>query len=165
MKVEEGMYVLKRTISNPKPDRRVRDRWLKRFQWEEGWRFSIRRMRWQEVDQNDVPQPNIKCFELRFLGERYGECVTLIEKDGMLTDTCGADLPEEAEPALLTLVMALELSTDIDDQLEWIFRQRGSRVSDYAPDILMRLVRHEIVSLANVKAMLDESDEEDGEQP
>lgn len=171
MSLEEGIYILSRTIVNPRPDRRTRDQWLKAGEWEKGMRFSIRRAHWVERDRREtiegaggIVPGNVRVFELRFLGERYAETVNVFETDGIVT-SMRANIADEAESALIVLVGALVRSTDRDDELDWIFRQRGSRMSDVAGDVLYRLVCRGTVKLDDIRAVLSESDaEEDAEE-
>lgn len=163
MSLEEGIYILSRTIANPRPDRRTRDQWLKGNEWEKGMRFVVRRAHWIERDRAEAMAqvPGVRrVFELRFLGERYADYVNLFEKDGIVEHARG-NFPEEAEQAMLVLVAALVRSTERDDELDWIFRERGSRMADMAEDVLHRLVDCGTVKLDDIRVVLAESDAEE----
>ncbi len=163
MSLEEGIFVLSRTITNPRPDRRTRDQWQKALEWEKGMRFSVRRAHWIERDRADVTTGipgDRRVFELRYLGERYADYVNVFERDGIVEHARG-QFPEEAEPAMLNLVNALVRSMERDDELEWIFRQRGSRMSDMADGVLYRLVCRGTVKLDDIRATLAEWDAEE----
>jgi hypothetical protein len=163
MSLEEGIFILSRTITNPRPDRRTRDQWQKANEWEKGMRFVIRRAHWIERDRAEamatVPGER-RVFELRYLGERYADYVNLFEKDGIVEHARG-NFPDEAEQAMLVLVTALVRSTDRDDELDWIFRSRGERMADMADGVLYRLVDRGTVKLDDIRAALAEWDAEE----
>src|SRR5271163_152212 len=112
MSLEEGIFILTRSIANPKPDRRVRDQWCKAGEWEKGWRFVIRRSHWIERERADAlkkvevavaSESTLRIFELTYLGERYARTVTVYERDGIVVEVRG-DVSEAAEPAMINLV-------------------------------------------------------------
>jgi len=162
--LQEGIYVLTRDITNPRPDRRTRGKaWLKVDEWEKGMRFSIRRAHWLEKDLSESGSlRDRRCFELRYLGERYAGYVNVFEQGGIVEHVRG-NFPEDAEQAMIVLVSALARSTERDDELEWIFLDRGTTMGHCAEDILHRLICHGKVTLDDVRAMMVESDVEDEE--
>ncbi len=167
MSLEEGIFILSRTITNPKPDRRVRDQWCKAVEWQKGWRFVVRRSRMIERERAEAlkdakvaVESSLRIFEVTYLGERYARSVTVYERDGIVAEVRG-DVSEAAEPAAINLVNALVLSTDEDDALDWIFRQRGTRMSDCANGVLHRLVHRGTVKLDDIRAVMAEEDAEE----
>ena len=162
-----GIYTLSRRIENPRPDRRVRDRWLSALVWKAGTRFAVRRAVWFENElaqmahgADAVALKTIATYELTSLDDRYSERVLIIVHDGgAVTHARGGD--DQQEAALLDLVTALVPSTAPDDALQWVFVDRGDGTSLHgcAP-ALFRLVRRGVVTIDQVREVLAEYDAE-----
>lgn len=163
--MQVGIFVLTKTIANPKPDRRMRDKWLAAPEWKEGSRFALRRAWWQERGEKDTPasnKPKSECYELEFLGERYSEKVAIIKRDGT---TRVRTVLEEQEPAMLDLLDSLRLSLELDDRLKWVFLEHGDRINDHATDIVFRLVHQSVLTVDQVrKAYQERNAEYDAEE-
>jgi hypothetical protein len=161
--MKEGIFTLKTTITNPKPDRRVRDEWLAAAEWPQGGRFSVRRAPWIEENWNRGSEPvRAHAYELRSVDSRFGPSVTFVERSGHLT-VVEARGDAARENALRSLVAHLTESTAPDDALLWIFIRHGdgSNVSAVARMVLFRLVREGAVTLAQVDAAIAACDAEE----
>lgn len=148
--MQEGIFTLSKTIANPKPDRRTRNRWLGAAEWKAGTVFSVMRA---PSHPGDAPY-----FRLKHLDERYPEEVSFFHnREGGFWRSSHPD----QEAALLTLVAALAPSTDPDHPLLWLILKRHDYISRASEAVLFRLVREGAVTLAQVEAALDASDAED----
>lgn len=154
--MKEGIFKLTTTITNPKPDRRVKDQWLQAPEWPAGSRFAIRHAPWVEKEWSRQGETGAKAYELTCLDDRFSRSVTLVERDGRPHAVLGTFLDD----ACLALVAALAPSDEKDDPLLWAFIQRGdwSNVSRSARAALFRLVRDGVVTVAEVTAALDAED-------
>jgi hypothetical protein len=147
----EGIFLLGKTITNPKPDRRMRHDWIAETEWKEGWKFQLRRARW--VERNTGVE---EAYELAYLdSNRYSTVTFYVDEDGDLNTTA----EETLAPALLELAQNLVPSKDPKDDVRFIFTSRG--YSGEERIVLNRLVQSGAITLAQIKAALAAQDAED----
>lgn len=153
--MKTGIFVLTKTVTNQKPDRRQTHNWLAQETWTEGMRFAVRRERLLEKERTRA----VKVFELFFLDEAYAKKVTFYDFDdgnGAVSKTYDSKLDE----SLVALVDALVPANEPDDKLLWTFIKRGDSVIRPASAILFRLVREGVLTLAQVEEALIRDDNE-----
>lgn len=140
--LDPGIYVLTKTIANPKPDRRVKDRWLDAPCWEEGMRFEVL----EEPDETRVRLQHICRWA------SLGAVLLYWEPKGVI----GGSRDKRQDAAISELVAALEPARSLRDTYEFLFRTHWWTPSSHGDDVLWALIQRGKVSIGDVRAMTDE---------
>jgi hypothetical protein len=145
--MNQGIFILSETITNPSPDRRTRGKWMQATEWKSGWRFSVCRADYLEREE----APEFKAFLVTFLDESHAESATFWEREGQPLIAAGykGDDTGMAE-ALVRLVGLLRPSTDQWDAYAWLFLSNRDSVRDGASEALWELFKAGKVTAADI---------------
>lgn len=148
--IKPGIYVLSRTVINPKPDRRCKDEWLKAEKWEEGWKFEL--LEDPHAEQNTgVPAYRLQCLENRH------ESIKGVTVYGKATGfVVGGRADDKQTDALVALICYLVPSSNPKDGFDFVFHERSSKAHEYADDILWALVKRGRITLDEVRELFHE---------
>lgn len=108
-----GLYVLTRTIANPKPDKRMRDRWIFAPEWKAGMRFEVKQAWWRFRDDSAWTS-----YELGHRDERFPGHIDIHVHAG--GSTIGGGNTEGREGAVLALLDALAIDTSDGAAFDWL---------------------------------------------
>jgi hypothetical protein len=130
--MKEGIFILQESITNPEPDRRMRDSWLHKPIWEKGGTYVIRRATWIERDWKESGVEIGAAYELRNVDSRHAPSVAFVVRDHLIFGAGRVESighrGDKMGKALLTLAEALEPSKEKYDELRWCFYERGENV-------------------------------------